>query len=189
MLIGSVRRKHFIRYRFVRVPTAILGLAEELGPPAGSGYRVELSCNHFGDTRLLAIQLRSRVRVEISHGYLSKKYGSWRLSSDELRGRLEEDLSDLSAPPRVVVDGRSLSWQEFGELLNPYVGWMVHLRLGEENEASVSDDEARHVGARPPTAAEERAAERAWRKAGGAFHLDSLHYPSPTEWALSHRVD
>ena len=88
--------------------------------------------------------------------------------------------------------GRQIaSWQEFGELLNPYVGWMVHLRLGEENEASVLErrDPGR-VGARPPAAAEERAAVSPGHKAEAAIPpLTACILSSPTEWALSHRVD
>jgi hypothetical protein len=145
-------------------------------------YRLEFPFDHFRDARLLAIQLRSRVRVAISHQYLSQNYGSLALAGDDVAGRLEEDLPRLYGPPRVVVDGRSLSWEEFGELLNPYVGWTFHVQLGDDAEIQLADPEAGPLRARPPTAAEDRSAQRAWRKAGGSFHLSSEHCPKRPEW-------
>ena len=91
VLIGSDRRKHFIRYRFVRVPPAILGLAEELGRPAGSVTASSLPVT-TSETRGCWASNCAHASVWRSATGLSKKYGSWRLSSDELRGRLEEDL-------------------------------------------------------------------------------------------------
>jgi len=34
---------------------------------------------------------------------------------------------DLSGPYDVVVDGRRLSWHEFGRLLEPFEGWEFRL--------------------------------------------------------------
>jgi hypothetical protein len=76
LLIGPDRRRHFIRYRYIRMPSAILGLAEELGPPPGSGYRVEAHCNHFADARVLEPELRARMRAAIGQQHLEQKDGA-----------------------------------------------------------------------------------------------------------------
>jgi hypothetical protein len=71
---------------------------------------VELTCGHFDDTRRLAIQPRSGVRAALGQRYLTESSdGTLRLKGEQLKGRLEENVSDLSAPPLVVVDGDAVS--------------------------------------------------------------------------------
>jgi hypothetical protein len=69
-------------------------------------------------------------------------------------------------------------------------GWRFRLQLGEEFAVPVEDEQMADVHARLPRAPEQRAAERAWRKAGGDFFLDSSHCPTPAGWlALITEVD
>jgi hypothetical protein len=49
VIIGPDRRRHFIRYRVLRLPGALVALAEELGGLAGSRYMVEFHGGHFAD--------------------------------------------------------------------------------------------------------------------------------------------
>src|SRR5216683_8426124 len=49
VIIGPDKKRHFVRYRLLRMPGGIVGLAEELGGPVHAGYRLELLCDHFAD--------------------------------------------------------------------------------------------------------------------------------------------
>ena len=37
------------RYRLLRAPGAVVGLADELSRAEGSRYRLQMHCNHFAD--------------------------------------------------------------------------------------------------------------------------------------------
>ena len=130
VIVGPDGRRHFIRYRMLRMPTAVIALTEELSVPDGSGHRLEIHCNHFADPGLLLPRIQAQVRAAIAHPYVElNEWHAWNLPGHELGGRLEEaedpeDVDDAedTAGPRLVVDGRSLSWEELGNLLKPYVG-------------------------------------------------------------------
>jgi hypothetical protein len=188
IIIGPDRRRHFMRYRLIRMPTAILALAEELGPASGSGYRLELHCNHFSDPQLLLPKIPEEAHAAIAHRYLTNKHGGWSLTGYELGGRLEEDMDDFDGLPRVVVDGYSLSWEELGMLLKPYVGRSFELRLGDEPAFRGQGAKPAGITVRPPTGAEQRAAERALRRTAGGYFLDSAYYPRPEEWTRGRRT-
>ena len=96
-------------------------------------------------------------------------------------------LSSQDDGPQVVVDGQSMRWAEFGELLNLYHGWSFELRLGGDPPSRAGSDPLERITARAPTAAEKRAALRALRAADGAYILDSAHYPTPDQWAQRDR--
>lgn len=71
----------------------------------------------------------------------------------------EADEDDPESPvdgPQVIVDGGSMSWTEFEELLKPYVGWSFELRLGTEPSSRAHGDTLDSI-----------------------YVLDSAHYPTP----------
>jgi hypothetical protein len=117
---GQIDAAIFVRYRYIRTPSAILGPAKSSVRRQGRGT-VEGHCNHFADARLLEPWLRTGVRATIGRQHPESRCGGWSLTGGDVEGRLEEDLHDHSGSPRVVIDGRSLSWEEFAQLLAPYV--------------------------------------------------------------------
>jgi hypothetical protein len=166
------------------MPTAVLALAEQLGVPAGSGYRLEIHCNQFADPGLLLPRIQARARAAVAHPYLElSEWHGWRLPGHELAGRLEEEEDEQgTAGPRVVVDGRSLSWENLGNLLKPYVGWTLELRLDSELLPREGDTSGK-ITVRPPTKTELRAATRSLRQTAGGYFLDCAHYPLRDDWA------
>ena len=189
VIIGPDKKRHFVRYRFLRMPGGVVGLAEELGGPVHAGYRLELLCDHLADPTPLVERLPIESRAAIAQPYLKldARYGLI-LAGDVVAGRLEESDEDdeFGLPeerPRVIVDGQSMSWVELGELLKSYVGWSFELRLGGDPPSRGGGDTPARITVWEPTAAELRAAARALRSSDGAYILDSTHYPTPAEWA------
>jgi len=188
VIIGPDKKRHFVRYRFLRMPGGVVGLAEELGGPVHAGYRLELLCDHLADPTPLVERLPIESRAAIAQPYLKldARYGLI-LAGDVVAGRLEESDEDdeFGLPeerPRVIVDGQSMSWGEFGELLKSHVGWSFELRLGGDPPSRGGGETPARITVREPTAAELRAAARALRSSDGAYILDSTHYPTPAEW-------
>jgi len=42
VIVGPDKKRHFVRYRLLRMPGGVVGLAEKLGGPVQTGYRLEL---------------------------------------------------------------------------------------------------------------------------------------------------
>jgi len=189
VIIGPEKKRHFVRYRLLRMPGGVVGLAEELGGLVHAGFRLELLCDHVADPAPLVERLPIETRAAIAYPYLKvDDQQGLAIAGDVVAGRLEEggEEDEFGLPeqgPRVIVDGQSMSWAEFGELLGSYVGWSFELRLGGDPPSRGRGATPARITVREPTAADLRTAARALRSTDGAYLLDSTHYPTPAEWA------
>jgi hypothetical protein len=143
VIIGPDHKRHFVRYRTLRMPGGVVALAEELGGPLHAGYRLELLGDHFRSVAAARAHSDRNpcgyrppvLKVDNYHGLT--------IAGDVVAGRLEEaeeteeDELDLAEEgPRVIVDGQGMSWAELGEMLKSYVGWSFELRLGGDPPSS-----------------------------------------------------
>ncbi len=174
IVVGPDGQRHLIQYRLLRMPGGITAVAEERVAPGRAGYRLEVTADHRDDPAPLLEKIRHAIRSAVGHPCLElDERNEWTLVGDEVAGRLTEDENPYSLP-HVVIDGRLLTWDEFGELLSSFTGWSFHLRLG--GEPAISDSEAVTPTFHAGESEIETAEELAW------YVLDSAHYPTPVEW-------
>ena len=99
------------------------------------GYRLALMGDHDADVGSMFAQLRRRVRAAIGRQYLehSRHRDGWIMRGMEVEGRLvwRDELPGYD----VVVDGRRLSWEEFGATLEPFEGWAFRLSMHDVDTA------------------------------------------------------
>ncbi len=146
-LTGPDGRRHRFSYRLLRAPTGIVAEADELGCPGGEGYQASVLGSHDADTDALLTRLHSRLREQVFHLDLGGGPSGRRvMTGNELAGRLVWNEND--GPYDVVVDGRRLSWEEFGRALEPFEGWRFRLII--EDVPLVDDDAASDADDRPP---------------------------------------
>jgi len=67
---------------------------------------------------------------------LSVRYSpvSARIADQTVRGRIEWDASGNSRVPLLVIDGRDVSWNEFGRMLMSFEGWQFRLTIRDRSE-------------------------------------------------------
>lgn len=51
-----------------------------------------------------------------------------------MRGRIEWDDDRNGLVPLMVVDGREISWEEFGKMLMSFEGWQFKLEIVERSD-------------------------------------------------------
>jgi hypothetical protein len=51
-----------------------------------------------------------------------------------VRGRIESDESPDGGLPLLVIDGREISWEQFGHMLMSYEGWQFKLTIADKSE-------------------------------------------------------
>lgn len=185
VIVGPDGQEHLIRYRLLRTPARVLVLAEEVRATSGVGYRLEMDCGHFDDARRLLPRIKAEMLAAIARPFLKlNELDSWDLKGDEVGGYLADDVArEDFGPPRVLIDGHALSWEEFGLALTQYVGWSFQLHLGGNLPSRVDGTRPETIEARPATAAELRTMTPALCKTDGAFIILSSHYPTPAQWA------
>jgi hypothetical protein len=141
-IAGPDGRVHRIEYRIWRSPGGVAINAEEDGDPF-AGYCVEVVGAHDADPAILVDRARAAIRRRIGRQDLTHGPGGphWIMSDFDLRGRLV--WNEQGGPYDVVVDGRPLTWEEFGLALEPFEGWEFRLSFRSED---VDADDARIAG-------------------------------------------
>jgi hypothetical protein len=109
---GPDGRRHVLRYRSWRAPT---GIAVELHEDtADGGFEFAVLGDHDSDVATLVAAVRAEAHREIGRSYLEPASTGvgWHAAGSEVVGRIEVGTEGQRS---VVVDGRSLSWEELGE--------------------------------------------------------------------------
>jgi hypothetical protein len=122
-------------YSVLRTPGGIEMLAEEDGWAVDDGYRVALVGAHEADVGSMFARLRRMLRQAIAQPYLERAThrDGWIMRGMEVEGRLV--WRDDSPGYDVVIDGRRLSWEEFGATLEPFEGWTFRLSIRDSDSA------------------------------------------------------
>ncbi len=147
VLAGPDGRSHRLGFRLWRAGTGIEVQLKELDVPIGEGYQFAVLGDHDADVAVLVEQMRGVAEAGIGRCYLegSAYRGGWVLRDDEVAGRLLwNDEGESGKPYDVVVDGRTLSWEELGNALEPFEGWCFRLVIEDRvQEVSTVTQEAR----------------------------------------------
>jgi hypothetical protein len=158
VIVGPDKRPHKIDYEIWRSP---FGIAVEAVENRDGGYRAEAAGSHFADVAELIARARSSIRERISRLELERSphNGHWLMSGWEVNGRFEwNEDSDLYD---VVIDGRRLTWEEFGQAVGSFEGWGFKLSIdteglpedvlfeGGRNRTSDADEQQAGGGADP----------------------------------------
>ena len=127
-LSGPDGRTHRFGYRIWRAPTGIVVEAEEIDCAFDEGYHVEVLGPHDAEIGRLVERVRTLLRQRVGHLDLQQRPGQHPImAGDVLTGRLVWNGED--GPYDVIVDGRRLSWTDFGRTLEPFEGWGFRLTI------------------------------------------------------------
>lgn len=150
-VVGPDGRRHRFRFRVWRAPTGIEVQLEETGVAVGEGYEFAVLGGHDADVEALVEHVRRQAEAEVGRLYLQRceLHGEWVLADDEVAGRLVwDDEGSAGRPYRVVVDGRTLSWEELGMALESYEGWNFRLVIEDRIHDARADAEVIELGDR-----------------------------------------
>ncbi|MEO8570653.1 MAG: hypothetical protein ABI553_03045 [Chloroflexota bacterium] len=119
-------------YRLWRSPGGIAVDAEE-GGDSSDGYHVQVVGPHDADVTVLIASAKTAVRRRIARMDMERAPGADYpiMADDDLIGRLV--WNEDGGPYDVVVDGRRLTWTEFGRALEPFEGWEFRLSFREKD--------------------------------------------------------
>jgi len=129
-IVGPDGRRHRINYRVWRSPDGIAVEASE-GDRSFEGYFAEVVGPHDADVAVLVARTKAAIRQRIMRQDLERSpSGHMIMAGTELIGRLV--WQDGDTPYAVVVDGRTMGWEEFGLAMEPYEGWEFRLSFDED---------------------------------------------------------
>jgi hypothetical protein len=108
--------------------------AFELKAGAPGGYQFEILGEPDGDPLPLLGSLIERIRRSLSLRYLVSDEDRVRIADQTVCGRIEWDASGDGRVPLLVIDGRDVSWDEFGRMLMSFEGWQFRVAIRDRSE-------------------------------------------------------
>jgi hypothetical protein len=149
---GPDGRDHRLRFRLWRTPGGISVDAIEQGPRGDTpdGYTLSVHGDHDADPAVLLTALEQRVRAETGRCYLEHDDQSgWQVTGTHVAGRLHGDQDDA---PDVIIDGRRITWTDFGRMIASFDGWWFRMTFGDDDVPATTAPPGSpdHVAYAPP---------------------------------------
>ena len=109
--------------------------AVEIREGSPDGYRFQMIGDPEGDSFELLGRLVGKIRrtLSVKHITDNDRHGL-QIADQTVRGRIEGDYSGADRTPIVVVDGREISWDEFGRMLMTFEGCQFKLEIRDISE-------------------------------------------------------
>ena len=109
--------------------------AFELRDGCPAGYRFQIIGNPREDLLALLGRLIEKMRRALSTKHLEDGERGLRIADHRVvRGMVESDDADDGRAPLLVIDGREVTWDEFGRMLMSFEGWQFKLSLDDKSE-------------------------------------------------------
>jgi hypothetical protein len=132
-LAGEMHRFHFeVRLLGDRVALE----AFELVDGAPGGYQFQVLAPAEADLFELMSQMVPRIRRLLAQQHLRAEPDLPGLHIADLlvRGRIAWDDAEDGRVPMLVIDGRQISWKQFGRMLTGFEGWQFRLEMRDRSE-------------------------------------------------------
>lgn len=129
---GEVHEFHF-RTRLLGDIVALDAFELRDGHPGG--YEFQLIGDPEEDLMALLGRLIEKIRRSLSIRHLKEddRFGL-QIADRTVRGQIECDLDEVDRLPLVVVDGREITWDEFGRMLMTFEGWKFKLEIFDSSD-------------------------------------------------------
>jgi len=126
---------HVFNFRYNPVPRGLRAFEVKEGAPCG----YEFSVMAEGDETNVSLvgRLLEKVRKGLSCQNLEPcdiTTGGLAIKDMTVRGRIEWDEEEDARIPCLIIDGKPISWKQFGYMLKSFEGWQFRLEILDESE-------------------------------------------------------
>jgi hypothetical protein len=108
--------------------------AFELESGHRAGYQFQIVGGPEDERFALVARLIERMRRSLAVSYLTDDGEGLQIVDRTVCGRIVCDLDQPLRIPQVVIDGREISWEDFGRMLMTFEGWQFKLQIFERSE-------------------------------------------------------
>ena len=120
-------------------PEMVVLEAFELKNGAPAGYRFQLIADPGEDRFAQLARLVQKMRRALGTRYLDDSPHGLQIKDMEVRGHIEADLSDEgnlfdARLPMLIIDGREVTWEEFGHMLMTFEGYQFKLKIADPSD-------------------------------------------------------
>lgn len=128
---GEAHEFHF-RTHLLGSMVSLEAFELEGGEPAG--YNFQILGDPEDDLLSLLGRLVERIRRALSVKHLEGSQHGLQIAEQTVRGRIEWDEAEDGRLPLLVIDGRKVSWEEFGRMLMTFEGWQFRMEIADRSD-------------------------------------------------------
>lgn len=125
---------HEFQFRTCLLGSMVSLEAFELKRGEPAGYRFQILGDPDDDLLSLLGHLVERMRRSLSVKHLVASDHGLQIADQTVRARIEWDETQDGRVPLLVIDGRDVSWEEFGRMLMTFEGWQFRMEIGDRSE-------------------------------------------------------
>ena len=129
--VGVPHEFHF-RTRLLGTMVSVEALELINGEPGGYDFQI------VGDPEedLFAIcgRLVERMRRALSIRHLTDDESGPQIADSTVRARISADMDSDSRAPSLVIDGRTVTWEQFGRMLMTFEGWQFRMEIVDRSD-------------------------------------------------------
>ena len=131
----AIGQRHEFHFRVRLLGDRVALDAIELRDEEPRGYQFQVIGDPEDDLFALMGQLIERMRraLAMQHLEYEKPFG-WVIADSMVRGRITWNDAEDGRVPQLVIDGRDVSWEEFGRMLMSFEGWQFKLSIHDRSE-------------------------------------------------------
>jgi hypothetical protein len=75
-----------------------------------------------------------KIRRALGRKHIEDSEFGLQIKDDVVRGSIESDMSEDERTPLLVIDGREITWEQFGKMLMTFEGWQFKLELLDRSD-------------------------------------------------------
>lgn len=133
-MMDRAGERHEFHFRTRLLGEVVVLDAFELQGELPAGYRFQVVGHPDDDVLVLLGRLIEKMRRALSMRHLVDGEYGLQIAERTARGRIEWDDATAGRTPLVVVDGREISWEDFGRILMTFEGWPFKLEIFDPSE-------------------------------------------------------
>lgn len=126
--------KHNFNFRSLLLGARVTLEAFEVEDGDRGGYEFQVISDAQADPFGLMARLVERIRRALSQRHLMDEGEGCSIATDVARGKIACDLESPDHAPVLVIDGREISWDQFGRMLMTFEGWQSKLEIKDPSE-------------------------------------------------------
>ena len=131
----AVGERHQFHFRVRLLGDRVILESFELCAGEPGGYQFQAVADAEADLFGLLAQVIERMRRALSVRHLKEetRFGL-RIADFLVRGRIAWDHAEDRRVPLLVIDGREVTWEQFGRMLMSFEGWQFKLEIRDMSE-------------------------------------------------------
>ena len=116
-------------FQFRVIPFGVGLYATEYRPDDEAGHSFGIGGSFGDDPQALFETLVNKIKTNLNRQHIVQDEYGWRIKNQTVRGQISSHLQNGRQEPVLVVDGKKIHWDDFGQMLSSFEGWQFRLEI------------------------------------------------------------